>query len=138
MPTAKKRAREIAARDLETYRSEFGHAEPDEPWFTTAFEYEREPGCSWSTYWAAVKKLYRDPDLIEPVTTSGWYKTVDGRWRHAQWNNGRFRLGSPREKPPTQENQDAELEAEYEAQREADNGSRPADAFPSIVPPSRQ
>jgi hypothetical protein len=47
----------LAARDLKIYRDEFGDDPPDAAWFTTAFEYARDPGCDWSTYWSTVQRL---------------------------------------------------------------------------------
>jgi len=79
-----------------------------------------------------------EPNLVEPVTVSGWYLTVDGRYRHAQWSAGRFRLGPAVERPPTPEEIAASDAAELARHREADSGPRPADAFPSCVPSRRR
>ena len=51
------RAEALAGAALATYRDEFPTGAPDEPWFTTAYEYERDPGCSWAAYWDAVQRL---------------------------------------------------------------------------------
>lgn len=56
---------ELAANDVASWREEHPGEPLDEPWFTTAYEYERAPGCAWAAYWDAVQRIYDHGHLTD-------------------------------------------------------------------------